>query len=169
MNEKITCDICGKEDTSIEKSVSSENANICSECVDLSKKNSQLDQHSLDDLLSEQLNNVIHEMTTSQKRALLSDLKSKKKLFKNKRKNPRIASEAKVIYTSEEEFGEEFIQNISLDGVFLEMFEPLPIGQEINISIPFSNREKYIKIKGKVVRSTEEGVGVEFIRSSFRH
>ncbi len=80
-----------------------------------------------------------------------------------KRKDTRISCDVKAWYTSEENFGEEYIKNISLGGTFVETMEIFPIGQEINLSIPFSDQSNYVKVKGTVVRIEEEGVGVKFL------
>ncbi len=80
-----------------------------------------------------------------------------------KRKDTRISCDVRAWYTSKENFGEEYIRNISLGGTFVETMEIFPIGQEINLSIPFSDQSKYVKVKGKVVRIEEEGIGVKFL------
>ncbi len=81
----------------------------------------------------------------------------------DKRKNPRISCDVKAWYTSNENFGQEYIKNISLGGAFVETPEIFSIGQAIRLKIPFSDQNKYVKVKGNIVRITPEGVGVEFL------
>ncbi len=81
-----------------------------------------------------------------------------------KRKHPRKTYDTKVNFTSEEKFGIEYIKDISVKGIFIETAEEFSIGQILNLSIPYANQERFIKVKGKVVRITPEGIGVEFLK-----
>jgi Tfp pilus assembly protein PilZ len=80
-----------------------------------------------------------------------------------KRKDTRISCDVKAWYTSKDNFGREYIKNISLGGTFVETMEIFSIGQEISLSIPFTNNNKYVKVKGQVVRIEKEGIGVKFL------
>lgn len=62
-------------------------------------------------------------------------------------------------------------RNISCDGVFLETNNPLPIGTKVDLNLLLNQHElsnqakdEIIKINtsGKVVRTNEEGMAVEF-------
>lgn len=53
-------------------------------------------------------------------------------------------------------------RDISLSGIFLEKVDNIAPGEELHLSLPFSNQDGYIKIKGKVVRVTRDGIGVHF-------
>ena len=62
-------------------------------------------------------------------------------------------------------------RNISCDGVFLETNNPLPIGTKVDLNLLLSQHELSNKSKderinistsGKVVRTSEQGMGVEF-------
>lgn len=80
-----------------------------------------------------------------------------------KRKHPRKTYDAKVNFTSDEKFGTEYIRDISLEGVFIETAEEFIMGQIVSLNIPYESIEKFVKIKGTVVRITPEGIGVEFL------
>jgi Tfp pilus assembly protein PilZ len=56
----------------------------------------------------------------------------------------------------------DFIQNISLGGVFIQTRHTFTIGQEILMTIPFPHTPKSIKIRGEVVRTACGGIGVRF-------
>ena len=79
-----------------------------------------------------------------------------------KRRHPRKPLRLNVKLTSGPFSGEEQARDISLGGIFVETAEELRPGEEIQLSIPFSNQELHIRLKGKVARKTEDGIGVEF-------
>ena len=53
-------------------------------------------------------------------------------------------------------------RDISLSGIFIEEVDNIVPGKEVQLSLPFSNQGCHIKMKGKVVRATEDGIGVHF-------
>jgi Tfp pilus assembly protein PilZ len=53
------------------------------------------------------------------------------------------------------------IQNISSSGVFIDTDRELPIGEEIAVSFTFPDSGNQVKATGKVVRTTETGMGIE--------
>jgi Tfp pilus assembly protein PilZ len=57
---------------------------------------------------------------------------------------------------------EHHARDISLGGIFVETTEKLTPGQKVEISLPFANQDRHIKMNGKVVRVTNDGVGVQF-------
>ena len=56
----------------------------------------------------------------------------------------------------------EFIKNISCGGVFIETSESFSAGEHITLTFSPPNRNKPLRITGRVVRRTPEGIGVEF-------
>ncbi|MFC1886798.1 PilZ domain-containing protein [Thermodesulfobacteriota bacterium] len=56
-----------------------------------------------------------------------------------------------------------FIKNKSDSGIFMEAMESLSDGHEITLTINYPGERKPIKRKGKVVRTTSTGFGVEFV------
>ncbi|ABW66693.1 type IV pilus assembly PilZ [Desulfosudis oleivorans Hxd3] len=80
----------------------------------------------------------------------------------DKRQHPRKPLRLNVSVTRGEVSGTSMARDISLGGLFLETIEEMAPGQVLQLSIPFTNQDRQIKVKGKVVRMTEDGVGVEF-------
>jgi len=39
---------------------------------------------------------------------------------------------------------------------------PFSVGQEVSLSFPLPNYQKYIRIAGEVVRTSPQGIGVKF-------
>ncbi|MEW6077364.1 MAG: PilZ domain-containing protein [Thermodesulfobacteriota bacterium] len=79
-----------------------------------------------------------------------------------KRHHPRKNLRLCVTMAHGQKTGEHHARDISLGGIFVETREKLSLGQEVRITLPFSNQNRQIKMNGKVVRVTEEGVGVQF-------
>lgn len=55
-----------------------------------------------------------------------------------------------------------FVKDISLGGVFIETSESFSEGEEITMTLSFSHHLKPFKITGIIVRSTPNGIGVQF-------
>ncbi len=53
-------------------------------------------------------------------------------------------------------------RDISLSGIFVEGVDNIAPGKEVQLSLPFSNQGGHIKMKGKVVRATKDGIGIHF-------
>ena len=118
------------------------------------------DGQSDESMLTDQIIKLVKNMSLDDRRSLLRELKERQ--GKEKRSDLRRSYPMDVNYVSEGNVYQDFIQDISPGGVFIETEEPFTIGQEISMAIPSSNHQKYIKIKGKVVRITPQGIGVEF-------
>ncbi|MCX7821862.1 MAG: PilZ domain-containing protein [Syntrophobacterales bacterium] len=56
------------------------------------------------------------------------------------------------------------VKDLSLKGAFIVSNEKLPVGQKVEISLqlPGSEPSISISVKGKVVRTTPEGMGIDF-------
>ena len=80
----------------------------------------------------------------------------------DKRQYPRKPLRLNVSVTRGGVSGTGMARDISLGGLFLETMEEMAPGQVLQLSIPFTNQDRQIKVKGKVVRMTEDGVGIEF-------
>ncbi|MFP4445745.1 MAG: PilZ domain-containing protein [Desulfosudaceae bacterium] len=79
-----------------------------------------------------------------------------------KRRHPRKPVRLSVKLTCGPFSGQEQARDISLGGIFVETTEEIRPGEDIQLLIPFSNQELQIRLKGKVARKTEDGIGVEF-------
>ena len=56
----------------------------------------------------------------------------------------------------------EYIQDLSSGGAFIQTNKTLTIGQEIAMTISLPNSRKELKATGEIVRVSPKGVGVEF-------
>ena len=85
--------------------------------------------------------------------------------LKDQRKHPRRPFVVPIEYITEEGTGRDLCRNISSGGLFFETGEfkkQFYNGQEILLNIPSRDREKLLKIVGKIVRVEVNGVGVKF-------
>jgi Tfp pilus assembly protein PilZ len=55
------------------------------------------------------------------------------------------------------------VKNISRKGIFIEIHQTFSIGQQLTMVVPLVGKPKGIKLKGKVVWSSSEGFGLEFL------
>ena len=55
-------------------------------------------------------------------------------------------------------------QDISSGGMFIKTDEPFSVGQVMTLTIPFPKQHKQIKIPAEIVRSTPDGIGIEFMK-----
>ena len=81
---------------------------------------------------------------------------------KDSRGSPRKPCLLTVQFGIEEQMVTEIIRNASADGVFIESFAPLRVGQEITMTIWTTDREETVEITGEVVWAGSKGVGVRF-------
>jgi uncharacterized protein (TIGR02266 family) len=99
-------------------------------------------------------------MSEDEQLILLKELKQRP--FKERRKHERKPFFIVVDYSAEERVYKDWIKNISAGGVFIETHMPFSVGQEVSLTFPLPNYQKYIKIIGKVVRIDLQGIGVRF-------
>ena len=62
-----------------------------------------------------------------------------------------------------------YILDISAFGVFIETSEPFPTGRKLSISFSLPNHQKPFNLKGQIVWSGSQGIGVKFDYLSPRH
>jgi hypothetical protein len=79
-----------------------------------------------------------------------------------KRHYPRKSFRLCVMMSHGQITREHQARDISLGGIFVETTEKLAPGQVVQLSLPFANQDRRIKMTGKVVRVTDDGVGVQF-------
>lgn len=78
------------------------------------------------------------------------------------RDDERIPCLIAVSYADQKRVYHDFIQDLSKGGVFIETREPLTIGEKISMTFAMPPSQSHFKISGKIVRTAEEGVGVQF-------
>jgi len=99
-------------------------------------------------------------MPENERRALLESLEQKQAA--SKRKHARKKFVAVVDYVAEGRTYKDFIQDIGQGGVFIKTRVPFALGQDISLTFTLPGNKHHIKIMGRVVRTTADGIGVEF-------
>jgi Tfp pilus assembly protein PilZ len=103
---------------------------------------------------------VIKQMSEDEQLALLKELE--RRLLKWTRERKREPFFMVVNYSVEDRFYTSHILDISAGGVFIETRIPFTAGQEVSLTFPLPDYQKHIKIIGKIVRVTQQGIGVKF-------
>lgn len=80
----------------------------------------------------------------------------------DKRQFPRAPFRLCVTLNGNSISGKRQARDISLDGIFVETKDTVAQGEDVQLSIPFSNHDRQIKMKGKVVRISDDGIGIQF-------
>jgi Tfp pilus assembly protein PilZ len=119
-----------------------------------------LNRLSNESTVTARLFELILNMGESEQRTVLKELE--KRLEKRKRKHTRKPFFMFVNYASQDLTYNDFIQNISAGGVFIETHIPFSVGQEVLLTFPLPNYLEHIKVAGEVVRTDLQGIGVRF-------
>lgn len=82
------------------------------------------------------------------------------------RQHPRRPVVQQVDYTIGDRFHRDAMRDISLGGMFIETNLLLEVGQEVTVSIPFSDGRPPVRVRGEVVRVAKDGVGIRFRRDT---
>ena len=83
-------------------------------------------------------------------------------LAENKRISVRKACKIPISYATQNRIYSDNIADISKSGLFIETKRPLDVGEEIVLSFNMHGYDRPFKIKGNIVRSNQQGIGVEF-------
>ena len=103
-------------------------------------------------------------MTVDQQQLLLRQLQRQRAV--DQRQHERKPYCIDIEYKANGEEYQDFLKDISIGGARIETIEDrddLSVGQEIYLRIPNSEHQKYVRVKAKVVRITENEIGVRFI------
>ena len=84
----------------------------------------------------------------------------------DRRKASRKQCRLLVRYVVEDRIFKDVITDISTDGAFMETIALLSVGQHITVIFSPPNQEEPINVTGKIVRTTEDGVGIQFTTES---
>jgi Tfp pilus assembly protein PilZ len=79
-----------------------------------------------------------------------------------KRMTPRTPLCKAVNFAAKGEAYEDFIQDISAGGIFIETRLRFVIGQSLSITLPMPGHQHFIQVSGQVVRISSSGIGVKF-------
>jgi len=108
---------------------------------------------------------LIFDMSETETRHLLQELRERQKTAgekADKRKHPRKQTFIHVDCSGSKCVFTDFIQNISVGGLYIETQIPLFVDQELWLTFSPPGSEDTIKIKGTVIRVDPKGIGVQF-------
>lgn len=107
---------------------------------------------------------IISGMSDDEVQLLLQKVEKQGHLSE-KRQFSRFPYTVSVDFATSPVSGNAKLRDISIGGLFLDV-DPsqtsFSVGRELLLRVPYPNKEKLVKILGRVVRSTAKGVGVEF-------
>jgi Tfp pilus assembly protein PilZ len=83
-------------------------------------------------------------------------------LAENKRISVRKACNIPISYATQNRIYSDNIADISKSGLLIETKRPLNVGEKIVLSFNMQGYDRAFKIKGNIVRSNQQGIGVEF-------
>ncbi len=110
--------------------------------------------------VTERLFNMIQGRTEDERQAILRVLE--KRRHKGRRRHIRKPYFTVVNHHTQGRDCTDFIHNISAGGVFIATPMTFSLGKGINMAFPLPNYHDYIQINGEVVRTSPEGIGVQF-------
>jgi hypothetical protein len=106
---------------------------------------------------------IIDGMSDTEMRQLLKDLEKWQKSKDEKRKYPRKSTLIDISYSSDQRrIFEDFIQNISAGGLYIETSLVTELGQKLTMTFSHPDSGDPIKVLGKIVRVDSGGIGVKF-------
>jgi Tfp pilus assembly protein PilZ len=114
-----------------------------------------------DSKLVEMLSQMIQKFSDRQKHELVNFIKNMAKCGE-KRNTDRKYIKVSVDYCVKDKFYCDTLENISSGGAFIRTTRPIQVDDSITMVASIPNMKNNIKMKGKIVRRTEEGVGIEF-------
>jgi hypothetical protein len=68
----------------------------------------------------------------------------------------------KIIFSTQNQFYEGLIKNVSRKGAFIETRDAFFKGQKLNLALPLANGKKGIRLRGEVIWTNQDGFGCEF-------
>ncbi len=114
-------------------------------------------------VINPRLSELISNLSDGEIQELIEELeKRQESSFDEKRKHQRKPTLIYVDCSGKNYTFTDFIQNISIGGLFIETKIPLFVNQELSMAFTLPGTEAPIKITGKVVRSNPKGIAVQF-------
>ena len=89
-------------------------------------------------------------------------LKKGRELLSKEGRAPRKSCKIPVKYKTFDRVYSDQIKNISQSGVFIETRRPIFVGEAILMDFKIEGVNKALRLEGKVVHASSEGVGIEF-------
>jgi Tfp pilus assembly protein PilZ len=112
------------------------------------------------DKLTARLIEAVSKLNPRQKKMLDELLKEWNRL--DYREDSRIHCFLPVDYSTKDRVYQDFINNLSNGGVFIETSSPFGIGQTLSLIFSLPAMGKSFKASGTIVRTEPDGIGVRF-------
>ena len=103
---------------------------------------------------------LINSMSEAELRQLLKELEERKN--RERRKHSRKDFFMAVDYIVEDQYFQDFIQDMSNSGVFIKTSQTFSEGQTILMTFMSPDNQQPFKINGEIVRVMPDGIGVRF-------
>ena len=110
--------------------------------------------------LTERLLEAVSKLSPQRKKMLEELLNEWERL--DYREDSRIPCFLPVDYSTTNRVYQDFINNLSNGGVFIETAAALREGQTISLIFTVPSLQKSFKISGTIVRTEQDGIGVKF-------
>lgn len=120
------------------------------------------DADVLDDVneLTDRLIQAVGKLSPQRKKMLEELLKEWERL--DYREDSRIPCFLPVDFSTQDRVYQDFINNLSNGGVFIETATSLKMGQTISLIFTVPSLQKTFKIAGSIVRTEQDGIAVKF-------
>ena len=79
-----------------------------------------------------------------------------------KRRHSRMPCSAPIEYATQDRTFRNLSRDISIGGLFVETWDSFSVGEKITVTLPIE-KQKPVKLKGKVVRVERQGIGIAFV------
>jgi Tfp pilus assembly protein PilZ len=110
--------------------------------------------------MTERLIQAVSKLSPQRKRMLEELLREWSRL--DYREDSRIPCFLPVDYSANDRVYQDFINNLSTGGVYIETSSPFRAGQAVSLTFSLPSVQKTFKISGAIVRTEGDGIGVEF-------
>jgi len=107
----------------------------------------------------EKITKLAMELPVKQRRQLVALILTWKK---NIRRTQREKYSELLNFTSEKGTHYGYARNINATGVFIECRGEFKIGEHVQLVLAFISAPNPVKLRGKIVRRTAEGIGIQF-------
>jgi Tfp pilus assembly protein PilZ len=113
-----------------------------------------------DNALTKRLIQAVAKLSPQRKQMLDELLKEWDRM--DYREDSRIPCFLPVDYSTNDRVYQDFINNLSQGGIFIETLSPFRAGQSIALIFSLPAMQKTFKIAGEIVRTEPDGIGVKF-------
>jgi Tfp pilus assembly protein PilZ len=119
----------------------------------------QIDENNISEVTA-RLIELILQIPPEERLTILKNIE--RKYNKGKRGSSRESSFMDVVFATNDRAFKGFIQNISNEGILIESKGTFHVGQKLTMTFALFNKKGPVKITGKIVRISAEGLGIKF-------